>query len=54
MATFRPKLLDFSQVLYINCKKFELRGPWPGTLGHQLGVPGLPGRQLWAPGNPGR
>ena len=50
MATFRSKLLDFSQVLHINCLKFELRGPWPGNLGRQSGTLGIPGSQLEAPG----
>ena len=49
MATFRSKLLDFSQVLHINCFKFELRGPWPGNLGRQSGALELPGCQLEAP-----
>ena len=50
MATFRSKLLDFSQVLHINCEKFELTGPWPKNLGRQSGGLGLPGSQLEAPG----
>ena len=50
MATFRSKLLDFSQVLHINCLKFEVRGPWPVNLGHQSGALGLTGCQLEAPG----
>ena len=49
MATFRSKLLDFSQVLHINCLKFALRAPWPGNLGRQSGALGLPGCQLEAP-----
>ena len=49
MATFRSKLLDFSQVLHINCLKFALRGPWLGNLGRQSGALGLPGCQLEAP-----
>ena len=53
VATFRTKLFDFSQVLHINCKKFELRGPWSGTLGRQLGAPGSPGCWLGVLGAPG-
>ena len=53
MATFRSKLLDFLQVLHINCQKFELRGPWPGNLGRlsgALGIPGDPWLPVRAPG----
>ena len=53
MATFRSKRLDFSQVLHINCQKFELRAPWPGNLGHQSGALGSPGRELGTAGPPG-
>ena len=50
MATFRSKLLNFSQVLHINCLKFELRGSWPGNRGRQSEALGLSGCQLEAPG----
>ena len=54
MATFRSKLLDFSQLGFAyKLLKFELRSPWPGNLGRQSGAVGLPGCQLEAPGPPG-
>ena len=63
VATFRSKLLDFSQVLHINCLKIcikrplarkpwsSVRGPWASWL--LISGPGLPGRQLGTPGPPG-
>ena len=50
VATFRTKFFYFFTGFAYVLSKFELRGPWPGTLNHQFGALGSSGSQLGAPG----